>query len=66
MSENETKSICPGGVDVQITHADMVVLDFDHPDAPPIVLPKAGAERVGSHLNSAAGKIACRSEVDDE
>jgi len=65
MSATDRTPARPDGVNVSITEAGMIALEFDHPNVPPIVLSKRGAERVASHVHSAAGRMTLPDEVDD-
>lgn len=57
MSKTTQTPVRPDGVNVSITEAGMIALEFDHADVPPIVLSQGGTERVASYLHSAASRI---------
>lgn len=65
MSEAKPTPARPDGVNVSTTEAGMIVLEFDHPDVPPIVLSKPGAERVASYVHSVIGRMNQPDDVDD-
>jgi hypothetical protein len=46
----------PNGISIDVTATNQVVLHFDHGEIPPIALTQQGAERVGSHISTAADK----------
>ena len=49
-----TEPVSPRGIQIDVKSNGEIVLNFDHGDIPPIRLSQAGAEQVGSNIQSAA------------
>jgi len=52
----DKQPIQPSGVEVSITDTGSLIVDFKTDQIPPIRFSVAGAEQVGSHLNTAADR----------
>lgn len=53
----DENTVRPDGINITITDTQLVVVNFDHGDIPPIALTASGAKRVASHIASAGDRV---------